>query len=554
MLKKIVLLLLVCLLAVSLTGCLDRREYADTIKPPENTQPGDGTDGTGEDTDDTDDTDGTGGNTDDTDDTDGTGGNTDGEIEGDGTEENPYLIYNAEMLLEMNDYPAGTYFRQANDIDLSTVDTGEKVQGGQSTPLDTWKPLGDYNAPFTCNFDGNGYQITHLSIQRFDTLYQDQPFGMFGYAENCEIKNVTLADYRVEVRYASTVGALVGYAQNCNITNCELIQGAKENFASGSWSFSNMGGLVGFANESHIEGCSVDSDLGLYRDTPTIYPENEYPLHGMLGGVVSELRRSTLLNCTFRGNAESGAVAGGIVGRSDESLIAGCESDATVTASQIAGGIVGQLWRSELLYSEFSGKISFPTNTGLTVGETGYFGGIAGDLGIADIYFDLLPLERNYAVSTLDSCAFTGSITTDSMSGPLNMSDAGGLASRGYTGYIYNCMVQYASISGGEAYAVIANVSDLPHSLFTGIVLVSETELDGETKQSITASQNNEILLASSDIRADDPEHYTPVSDWTNLPIESPLDPSRWKIENGRYSLIYAGLLPEDILALLRNS
>ena len=44
MLKKIVLLLLVCLLAVSLTGCLDRREYADTIKPPENTQPGDGTD------------------------------------------------------------------------------------------------------------------------------------------------------------------------------------------------------------------------------------------------------------------------------------------------------------------------------------------------------------------------------------------------------------------------------------------------------------------------------------------------------------------------------
>ena len=53
MLKKIVLLLLVCLLAVSLTGCLDRREYADTIKPPENTQPGDGTDGTGGNTDDT---------------------------------------------------------------------------------------------------------------------------------------------------------------------------------------------------------------------------------------------------------------------------------------------------------------------------------------------------------------------------------------------------------------------------------------------------------------------------------------------------------------------
>ncbi len=162
--------------------------------------------------------------------------------EGDGTK---------EMLLEMDDYPAGTYFRQANDINLSTVDTGEKVQGGQSTPLDRWKPLGDFYNPFTCNFDGNGFKITRLSIQRFDFQYQDQPFGLFGCAVNCEIKNVTLEDYRVEVRYASTVGALVGYAQNCNIINCELVQGAKENFASGSWSFSNMGGLVGFANESH---------------------------------------------------------------------------------------------------------------------------------------------------------------------------------------------------------------------------------------------------------------------------------------------------------------
>ena len=468
--------------------------------------------------------------------------------DGSGTETDPYLVYTAEMFAEMADYPAGTYFKQANDIDLSDINTGEQMQSGQSTPLDFWKSLGTYEDPFSSHFDGNGFKIYRLSIQRFDTKYYDQPLGLFGYAENCEIKNVTLEDYRVEVRSAATVGALAGYTQNCRILNCKLIQGAKENFASGSWSFCNMGGLIGFANESLIEGCSVVSDLGLYIDCT-----DEYPIIGMLGGIVGELRRSTLLNCTFSGNAESGAVAGGIVGRSDESIIAGCESDAAITASTIAGGIVGQLWRSAVQYSKFFGEISYPLNQNIKIYTNGYFGGIAGDLGIADIYFDLLPIEGKSAVSTLDCCVFAGNITTDSMSGPRNTSDAGGLASRGFIGYIYNSMVQHASISGGEAYAVIANDSDLPNNISTGIVLVSDTELKGETKQSITASQSNELLFASSDLRADDPEHYTPVSDWTNLPVEAPLDPSRWKIENGCYTLIYAGLLPEDIAAIIRN-
>ena len=219
----------------------------------------------------------------------------------------------------------------------------------------------------------------------------------------------------------------------------------------------------------------------------------------------------------------------------------------------IAGGIVGQLWRSAVQYSKFFGEISYPLNQDIEIYTNGYFGGIAGDLGIADNYFDLLPIEGKSAVSILDCCAFTGSITTDSMSGSLNTSEAGGLASRGFIGYIYNSIVQHASISGGEAFAVMANDSDLPHNISTGIVLVSDTELKGETKQSITASQNNAVLFASSDIRADDPEHYTPISDWTNLPVEAPLDPSRWKIENGRYTLIYAGLLPEDELTIMRN-
>ena len=139
------------------------------------------------------------------------------------------------------------------------------MQSVYSTPLDRWKPLGTFEKPFSSNFDGNGHQIYGLSIQRFDTRYQSEPFGLFGYAENCELKNIILNDYRLEVRYTAAAGALAGYARNCHIYNCNVIQGEKENFASGSWSYCSLGGLIGFADECLIEDCDVQTDLGLYQ-------------------------------------------------------------------------------------------------------------------------------------------------------------------------------------------------------------------------------------------------------------------------------------------------
>ena len=99
---------------------------------------------------------------------------------GSGTEEDPYLVYNAEMFLEMSEYPAGTYFRQMNDIDISAVDTGEKVQSGTAAVLDRWKPMGTSAEPFRSHYDGNNFKITRLSIQRMDTKYSGESFGLFG--------------------------------------------------------------------------------------------------------------------------------------------------------------------------------------------------------------------------------------------------------------------------------------------------------------------------------------------------------------------------------------
>ena len=366
---------------------------------------------------------------------------------GDGTQENPYLIYNAEMMLEMQDYPAGTYFKQANDIDLSTVDTGEKSQG----VLDCWKPIGTFANPFVCNYDGDHYKITRLSIQRLDGKYSEEGFGLFGTAQGCEIKNVILEDYRVEVRYARTVGALVGFAQECEISDCKLVQGRKENFESGSWSFSNMGGLIGFANETNVKNCDVKSDLGLYREH-----ETDYPAVGMLGGVVGEFRGGVMSNCTFSGSIESGVVAGGIVGRCDLAEIADCKSNADITSSFIAGGIIGQMWRSELSGSSFEGNISFPFNNGMTLPDHAYFGGIVGDAGIDYVMYADIVNDGYTCNSAITDCKFFGEIKTASRVGDLDVAYAGGVCARLFDCIISDIELDSAEVRGKYAYAVTA--------------------------------------------------------------------------------------------------
>lgn len=461
---------------------------------------------------------------------------------GSGTVEDPYLVYNAAMLLEMTDYPAGTCFRQANDIDLSAVDTGEKYQGGYETVLDRWKPLGSFSRPFECNYDGNGFKITRLSIQRFDMRYSGEAFGLFGYALGCEISNVILEDYRVEVRFARSVGALVGFAQDCTVTNCKLVQGRKENFESGSWSFSNMGGLIGFANECSVANCSVTSDLGLYGSS-----SDEYPSVGMLGGVVGELRASFMFNCSFSGSMECGIVAGGVVGRCDLAMIVCCESDAVVTASLIAGGLVGQMWRSSLVNSAFGGRISYPLNAAMASPGTAYFGGLVGDAGLDyPIYSDIVT-DGEYIASVISECRFTGQITPESAFGKFYTANAGGICARLFDCEISDVEVS-AEISGKTAFALAAFVYAAEGFITTAVV--GDCVIYGQAGCGILSGGEGTEIYVGSEL-GDLAAGCTVVSDWDETDgtgaFVLPLSEEVWLLGCGRPTLLLAGALSEDI-------
>src|SRR5690606_9342683 len=74
-----------------------------------------------------------------------------------------------------------------------------------------WLPIGTESAPFKGTFDGNGYAIRGLFIDR-----DDVGAGLFGQVSNAELRNLQLID--VNIRGAGA-GALTAYLGNGAIVN-----------------------------------------------------------------------------------------------------------------------------------------------------------------------------------------------------------------------------------------------------------------------------------------------------------------------------------------------
>ena len=103
-----------------------------------------------------------------------------------------------------------------------------------------FKPIGDATNEFTGRFDGLGFDIFDLNINRGDTNY----VGLFGYAENAIIRNFTLN--AGVITGGSNTGAVVGSASGGtieNIVNTADVKGGD-----------NTGGVVGYASNAKLSG------------------------------------------------------------------------------------------------------------------------------------------------------------------------------------------------------------------------------------------------------------------------------------------------------------
>ena len=258
---------------------------------------------------------------------------------GPGTVADPYQITNATQLQEMKDNLVAHYVLM-NDIDCSDT---VNWNGGLG-----FEPVGYYDGSlhvFTGTFDGQGYVITGLYINRPSTYY----VGLFGGVDHGTVKNVGLEDIDMT---GPRVGGLISYTHYVTISNCHttgnvtatsdyaggLVDGLFHSTVRDSYSTANVsgasyiGGLVGYFWDGQIIDC---------YSTGNVNGTSDY-VGGLIGG--NGCSHSAYIYDSYStGDVNGTSYVGGVMGHSNSYItISNSYSTGSVTGSDNIGGLVGK--------------------------------------------------------------------------------------------------------------------------------------------------------------------------------------------------------------------
>ena len=128
---------------------------------------------------------------------------------GDGSSGNPYQISTLDHLFwitENDDKWDKDYIQTAN-IDAFSTSGWDNNSG--------FSPIGNNSTKFTGSYDGDGYIINGLTIDRSSNNY----IGLFGYTNGATIQDLGVTN--VNIKGKRWVGGLVGRVMgNSTISNC----------------------------------------------------------------------------------------------------------------------------------------------------------------------------------------------------------------------------------------------------------------------------------------------------------------------------------------------
>ena len=218
------------------------------------------------------------------------------------------------------------------DIDLSDL---EEVDGSNWTAVSN----------FRGTFDGNGFTISNLKINKPNTYFQ----GLFGSTYAATIKNVTLEN--VDVTGDQIIGGLVAHCNSSTVENCSVSGNVTGN--------QNVGGFVANnLNSSTITNCSFSGAVTALTKSAG-------------GFVCSNANSSTITNCSSSGTVTSseGDAGGFVCGNGSSSTITNCSSSADVIGTNSTSRYVGGFAAGN------RATISNCSSSGTVTGEGLYAGG-----------------------------------------------------------------------------------------------------------------------------------------------------------------------------------
>ncbi len=254
----------------------------------------------------------------------------------------PYDIYKIEDLENMAKGLDKSY-RLMNDLDFKSKDsyrTEEKYNyynldtNNDGSPDNIWTPIGNINAKFTGNFDGQKHTINNLRIITSTTTSTTNDVGLFGRTLNTNIKNIRLENLILDCKgnRIYNMGAIAGYVENSTISN--IVVNNASIYCKGGY----VGGIVGSV---------YDGNITKTRFSGKITSDEDYYVYGA-GGIVGgaggssgdfgnlNIEQSCVDNTIITGDRTGGVI--GTISYSNVN-INNCYTIGSLNAKRYSGGI-----------------------------------------------------------------------------------------------------------------------------------------------------------------------------------------------------------------------
>ncbi len=280
-------------------------------------------------------------------------------------------IHNWNDLNEVRNNLGGNH-RLMNDLD-STTDGYEGLAGPSADGGQGWVPIGTPIRPFTGSFDGQGFEIRDLVIDRPEEV----SVGLFSVTseaaviENLAIVNATVSGYIL-------TGGLVA-------ANFGLIANAC--FSGNVTGYDHVGGLV---------GSNLGGTLNTSYSSGSVSGETGEEARGRIGGLAGN-STGTISNCYSTASATGNQYVGGLVGGISSGTVENSYATGNVTGEDNLGGLVGRAIESTVSDSFWDKETS-----GIEVSDGGAGKTTAEMMNIATFTnagWDIV-LEENYVDET----------------------------------------------------------------------------------------------------------------------------------------------------------
>jgi PKD repeat protein len=257
------------------------------------------------------------------------------------------------QLIGSPGYALHDNYIQTTNIDASVTLTWDQGKGFKPiASLEGENPT--YHNVFAGNYDGNGFSITNLYIDR-ETMYY---VGLFGICENSNFSNINLIDVNITAgneHFYSYAGAIACYrlvrtTERGSFNNC-FVSGVISSFQTSAYMTNCI--HMDFLNCSADVVLTSNVDCGTFacygydvslencHSTCTIMPHQLYSSPINAGGLVGYCIYGSLNNCHTSVDISGSDNTGGLVGNSLYTTVNNCYSQGVVKGYNRTGGLIG---------------------------------------------------------------------------------------------------------------------------------------------------------------------------------------------------------------------